>query len=728
MPDAASSPQPATPPSARLRRPSSTRWRRGSVLTLLLLAAAVIGCEVAGWPFLRLPLQRQMEQRLGVPVRLAVPFELRLLRQPGIDVGELYIGSPQAYGVPHLVQAEGVSVAWHWRDLLAHEAGRPWPLQVLQARALDAHLVRRADGSNNWGAEAAAAAAPDREGPPSLALPVLPRLFALQDGRLRLRDAAQQLELDSRFAWQEGVVDADADADANTDAPSRFRASAEGRWHNTPFALKAEALGLLPLVAANGTAGADRVLVPLDVQARVGGTEARFRGVAAELFDARALNGSILVRGPSLAPLGQALGVTLPSTPPFRLAGALRHDAGLWGLVATEGHIGGSRLVADLQFDSRGALPRLTGTLGGPLLRLKDLGPAVGTTPPGDTPVRPSVLDADGPAPAPAPAALAVASAAAPQRAGRVLPDRSFDLPSLRAMDADIAVAIGRLDLGDDSAIAPLQQLRTRLSLQRGVLTLADLHAQVAGGTVQGLTRLDAADPTRAALWRADLRFAGLRLEQWLPVLQQPAPGTRGRAAATGAAVVPLASGTLDARVDVQGAGRNTAAILASLDGRASARVRDGTVSHLLVELAGIDLAQSLGVWLRGDRPLQLSCARLDSQLAGGVVVLRQAVLETRDSTLRAEGRVSLRDESLALRAQVKPKDFSLLSLRAPIVVGGSLAEPEVGIEGRRLAPRLIAALALAAAAPPAALLPLLEFGDRGSNGDKADPAAGCAP
>jgi AsmA family protein len=191
---------------------------------------------------------------------------------------------------------------------------------------------------------------------------------------------------------------------------------------------------------------------------------------------------------------------------------------------------------------------------------------------------------------------------------------------------------------------------------------------------------------------------------------------------------VPLASGTLDARVDVQGAGRNTAAILASLDGRASAQVRDGTVSHLLVELAGIDLAQSLGVWLRGDRPLQLSCARLDSQLAGGVVVLRQAVLETRDSTLRAEGRISLRDESLALRAQVKPKDFSLLSLRAPIVVGGSLAEPEVGIEGRRLAPRLIAALALAVAAPPAALLPLLEFGDPGTNGDKAAPAAGCAP
>ena len=676
-------------------------------LGLLAVGAAVVACEIAGWPFLREPLERQLAARLGVPVSIGAPFELRLLRRPGLEAASLHIGSPAPFGVPHLVRAEDLSLHWRWRDWIGHADGSPWPLQTLQARQLDAQLVRVADGSTNWGGRPAAAAAAEADTTPRAAvtLPVQVLQFGLQAGRLGWRDTPLQVDLDSRFSWQEGVAD----------APPRFRATAEGRWRGAPFDVRVEALGLLPLFAAGG---AERPLVPLEVQGRVGGTEARFRGVAAELLDARALSGSLLVRGPSLAALGQAFGLTLPTTPPFRLAGALRHDAGLWGLVATEGHIGGSRLVADLQFDTRAARPRLTGSLGGPLLRLKDLGPAVGTTAPDDTGVKPAVLDADGPAPAAA--ALAASAAAAPRRAGRVLPDRSFDLPSLRAMDADVRVAIARLDLGDDAAIEPLQQLRTQLTLQQGVLTLADLHAKVAGGTVQGLTRLDAADPRRPALWRADLRFGDLRLEQWLPVLRKAAPGAR--AAATGTAPVPLASGVLDARLDVRGSGRSTAAILGSLDGRATARVRQGTVSHLLVEMAGLDLAQSLGVWLRGDRPLQLSCARLDAQISAGVAVLRRAVFDTRDSSLRAEGRIDLRDESLALRAQVKPKDFSPLSLRAPIVVGGSLAEPDLGIEGGRLAPRLVAAAALALAAPIAGLLPLLEFGDAG----EASP--GCPP
>src|SRR5690606_2707259 len=130
-----------------------------------------------------------------------------------------------------------------------------------------------------------------------------------------------------------------------------------------------------------------------------------------------------------------------------------------------------------------------------------DLGPAIGAP-------RGSVA---------APAAAA-AEAQAERRGrgedqGRVLPQRRFDLPSLKAMDADVKVAIDSVDFGTP-AMAPLQQLRTQVKLQGGVLRLQDLHALVAGGRFEGLTQLDAnASP---AAWLARLDIAGVDIASWV--------------------------------------------------------------------------------------------------------------------------------------------------------------------------------------------------------------------
>jgi uncharacterized protein involved in outer membrane biogenesis len=88
------------------------------------------------------------------------------------------------------------------------------------------------------------------------------------------------------------------------------------------------------------------------------------------------------------------------------------------------------------------------------------------------------------------------------------------------------------------------------------------------------------------------------------------------------------------------------------------------------------------------------------------------AVLDNRDSTVRLEGQVSLRDETLALRSTVQPKDVSPLSLRAPLRIAGTLAEPVVSVEPVGLAARAAASVALGViATPAAALLPWIEFG-----------------
>jgi uncharacterized protein involved in outer membrane biogenesis len=181
-------------------------------------------------------------------------------------------------------------------------------------------------------------------------------------------------------------------------------------------------------------------------------------------------------------------------------------------------------------------------------------------------------------------------------------------------------------------------------------------------------------------------------------------------------------TGELTADAQVTGRGRSTAEILGSLQGHAGLALRDGTLSHLVTELAGLDLAQALGVLFRGDRPLPLRCARLALALEHGVAVPRLAVLDNADSTLRIGGQVDLRDESLALRVVTRPKDISPFTLRTPVTVGGSFAQPVVGVEGSRLAGRALAAVVLGAvAAPAAAVLPFIDPGSQAAT----DPCAG---
>lgn len=440
-----------------------------------------------------------------------------------------------------------------------------------------------------------------------------------------------------------------ADARFATQADNHWKAELKGRLRGQQLALDAEAsAGLALRVALNQ-----------------GPEHLAFAGTATSLLDARGLDGQLQVRGSSLAAVGRPFGVTLPSTPAFDLTGRLQHAAGVWQLGGIRARIGKSRLGGDFAFDTRPARPQLSGMLRGGPLRLADLGPAVG---------------ADAP----------------PSRPGRLLPDRAFDLPALNAMDARVAVALSQLDLGT-TRLEPLAPVNGSLVLEGGVLTLSHLNAGVAGGEVSGSARLDTGP--NPPLWQASLDVQGLAVERWL------------KTDVKGLTAHPL-TGRMKAQLDVQGKGRSTAAVLGSLSGPVQLRIENGSVSHVLTEAIGLDIAQGLGMLMRGDENLPLSCARLDGRFDAGVLRPRTAVMDNRDSRIELDGRVSLADETLDLRLVAKPKDFSPLTLRAPLRLQGTLAQPRVALEGRRLGGRAIAALALGALTPPAALLAFIDPGE----------------
>ena len=648
------------------------RWPWVVAGSVLLLAALVALGEWRGWPFLAPPIERWLSTTLDRSVRFApvgreAERDLRIRLFGGLTLSSrhLEIAAPAWSAQPFMLQAEDARLRLRYADLWRLRHGEPLRIARLDAQRLDLRLERPDAARASW---QFGASAPDD--PAGARWPDFERLL-VRDGHIRYDDVPQQLALDARATLSDGSA-----APSGETVPAGLHLLATGRYRAADVRLQLDTDTVLPWI--EGDRNAPPVAVRID--ARSGASRLRFDGSARDALRLEGLLGRFGVEGASLSQLGDLLGLTLPTTRQFRLDGRLNKEGRVWSVLVDRADVGASRLTGELRYDGTSPRPLLAGRLGGALLQFADLGPAVGA------PVA-------GVAPAP--------------KAGRLIPDREFDLPSLRAMDANVLVDIVQVDLGTAFG-EPLKPLRTHLRLTDGVLVLDDLDARSAQGRLRGRIELDGrpAQP----LWHAQLRWGDVALERWI---------RQARAAGQ----PPYVTGRLAGRADVRGQGRSTAQMLSTLDGQFLLRLRGGTVSHLAIEAAGIDLFESLGLLIKGDDALPVSCAVGQWVAQNGTVRPRVMVVDTRDSTVWIDGSVSLAQERLDLKATVAPKDFSPLTLRTPLNVRGSFADPQVSLQKGPLLRKLATTGLLAALAPVAAVIPLVDPGS-GPDGDEGD--AGC--
>ncbi len=726
---------PGTGPYPARQRPGARRLGWVVVTLLLSLVGLAAVSEALGWPFLRQPLQRFLTQTLQRDVSFATPdgadlpdqaFAVHLLGGLELRVANLRVAAPAWSTAPHLLQAQGVVLDMRYADLWAAHRGEPVRLRRLQAAGLDAQLERLADGRASW-----------QFGNPDQAhttpAPVVGNL-QVANGALRYRDEPRAIDLVVKLSLTDGpppqagaplqAQAASAQDLARAPAPPltpavsggsptsqstpaaqllTLRAHAGGRYRDLPLQVALTTSGALPWVADEAANSPQKA--PLTLSATVGQATLAFDGTAVDLRHLRSLSGQFTLTGPSLAAVGDPVGVTLPTTAAFRAQGWVVKDGDIWKVVADEATVGSSRLHGAFTYDRARAKPLLAGRLGGSRLLLADLGPAIGGAPHPGRAASASAVTVSAPAPAApvsqAPSSNSLVKGPPPKRVkapGKVLPDRPFDLAALNRMDADVLVQIGELDL-NTAVLEPLRPVRTHLRLMDGVLTLSDLDAHTAQGRLQGLVRLDGRAPQ--ALWRADLRVSNVRLEQWLH-LQRAKPDTP-----------PYITGVLHGRANVTGTGRSTADMLATLNGQVHAELSGGSISHLLVEMAGLDVAQGLGMLVKGDDALPVTCGVTDLVARDGQLRPRVMVIDTRDSAIWVDGTLSLAQESMDLRAVVSPKDFSPLSLRTPVLVQGTFSDPQVSVQKAPLTRKLGSAVLLGLLNPLAALLPLMDPGDR---------------
>lgn len=234
-------------------------------------------------------------------------------------------------------------------------------------------------------------------------------------------------------------------------------------------------------------------------------------------------------------------------------------------------------------------------------------------------------------------------------------------------MDADVRLKAGQVLIPG----VPIDGLNGEMTLQQGVLRLKPMTVKIGEGTVNLFMTLDGSvQPARSDI---DTRISRVDLKRLLsksPFAQESAGEFGGRARLTAT-------------------GNSVAEILGSATGDLFVVMSGGRISHLLIELAGLNIAESLGVAVSGDKPIPIRCVIGDFKADDGVFAVKTMVFDTTDTKIVGEGRIDMGEEKLDLRLVPYPKDFSPLSLRNPIAVQGTFGNPQamtdpvgIGVEG----------------------------------------------
>jgi hypothetical protein len=119
-----------------------------------------------------------------------------------------------------------------------------------------------------------------------------------------------------------------------------------------------------------------------------------------------------------------------------------------------------------------------------------------------------------------------------------------------------------------------------------------------------------------------------------------------------------------------------------------------------------------LGLTFSGDETqTNLRCAVMSFNAQDGVLNSQQILLDTNPTRVDGHGDINLRDETLNMTLQGKPKHFQLLHLRAPIKLSGSLSAPQIGVDKTQALTQGALGAGLGLLSPFAAILAFVDPG-----------------
>ena len=373
---------------------------------------------------------------------------------------------------------------------------------------------------------------------------------------------------------------------------------------------------------------------PVDLQLGYGASEVSVQGALSDPLELEGADLELRAEGPSVSELYPLIPTALPATPPFQVSGAVFLQEQRWSVQDLQGQIGDTDIAGRVMVEHGRERPALTAELRSRQLVVEDLRALVGANEERDQPEGSSQSEG-------------------------LLPEVRLTAERLRALDFGLGYAA-------ESVVyppLPVTGVDLRATLDDGRLHVRLDSVALAEGQVSGEMALNAREEVPSA--DLDLELNNVHLSPFFK-------GTR---------FVEEMGGRVGGQLYLLGVGWTLADLLGSVRGQGRVHMQDGTVSGLVLEAAGLDVIEALGLVLEDDDPkVPLRCGVVEFEADQGVVKIARGLIDTEDSVLVIDGQVDLGAETLSASVRSRPKDMSVLDINAPVLVSGPLAGPSISI------------------------------------------------
>jgi uncharacterized protein involved in outer membrane biogenesis len=362
---------------------------------------------------------------------------------------------------------------------------------------------------------------------------------------------------------------------------------------------------------------------------RSSGSHIAAKGTLKE-FDLLNLDASFEASGADLRDIYYLMGVKLIDTGAYQLSGKFSRRGNTASYSDLAVTFGQSDIRGSVSIALNKGLPSIDADLISQSLRVADLGARAAGREPQPESAQPMLL-----------------SNAAP------------NADALRPMTAMLRYRARRLAVGRFT----LSTVAAKVTVDRGLLAVTPLSADVLDGKLTAQLKIDARKEIPAV--DLDVKITGLQLGQYARKGNGP----------------PAIEGPLDLRAKLTGHGKSMHEAAASAEGMVTATLPSGTVRDSFAELTGIDL-RGLGLLLtKNTKEVSIRCGVASFQAHDGTLTARNLLLDTEPVLIAGEGVAHLGTETLDFVLRGYPKSVRFFQLRSPILIGGTLKHPSVGIQ-----------------------------------------------
>jgi uncharacterized protein involved in outer membrane biogenesis len=580
---------------------------------------------------------------LTINGRIGIGLSLR----PTLEVSDVSFANAPGGSRPQMVTLKRLELQLALLPLLSRHV----EVDRLVLVAPDILLETDAQGTPNWqfappqpaSGQPAAPAAQSRgaSAAPSVAI----RALRIEDGQITYRDG----KTGDATVLAVKLLTIGADA---PDAPTSV--ALEASYDGTPFTLNAHLGALAQLMSGRGN-------LPLDVTGEAVGAQLALKGNVADMAGLSGVDLLLTAKVPDLAALGSAGHVALPALKNIALSTRITDlPGGLPAGVALK-QLKLTLQQADLDGELALALaprPSVNGALHAGRIDADALSAAMAVPAPAVAGAKPA------PAPPPHPAARPV----------RMIPDDPLPLDGLRAVNADLTLAVGELVEGGVS----YRDVTGHIVLTDGRLQLDQASASLPGGKVDLKLSLDASQPEPPLA--ITLHSPGLALQPLLKAFGAPA----------------YAQGTLEVDAVLTGVGKSPHAIASVLDGHIGLALENGQIDNRLLgdTLRRINL---LDTGKGGTSALRCLAVRMEAK--GGVGSFPALLVDSEPARVDGNGTVRLGPETLALRLYPLAR-LGGTGVSVPVNVTGTFLDPNVAVDAAGAAQGAVSGLANTGTAP----------------------------